>query len=128
MLSERHNNIAIYNWLANWLSNDVPHPKETVCDQSLALLSAIVQCFTQYSNLNDYINICADLILGNLQTDSYWLPRCFIRIDVAHFIKLASQWAPLKTVPRIVKEVIIRAIGLLIKCQTLENMYSILFS
>lgn len=46
MLRVRHSNISIFNWLANWVSSDVPRSKETVCDQSLALLSAIVQCFT----------------------------------------------------------------------------------
>ncbi|XP_029342201.1 uncharacterized protein LOC107883669 [Acyrthosiphon pisum] len=51
MLSERHSNVAIFNWLTNWKICDIPLPKITVCDQSLALLSAVVQCFTQYSSL-----------------------------------------------------------------------------
>lgn len=42
MLSERHSNIDIFHWLAKWVSSDVPRPKETICDQSLALLSGIV--------------------------------------------------------------------------------------
>jgi len=54
MLSESHTNVAIFNWLANWKKCDVPLPKITVCDQSLAILSAVVQCFTQYSSLQDY--------------------------------------------------------------------------
>lgn len=128
MLSERHNNVAIFNWLAKWRSNDVPNPKECVCDQSLALLSAIVQCFTQYSSLNEYIHVCADLILGELPTDSRWLPRCFVRTDVAHFIKLACSWTPLKTVPKRVKEIILRTIGLLVKCQSINDMHSLLLS
>lgn len=128
MLSERHSNIAIFNWLANWVSGDVPRPKETICDQSLALLSAIVQCFTQYSSLQEYINICSDLVLGDLSSNSHWLPKCFVRTDVAHFIKVASKWIPLKTVPRRVREVILRTIGLLIKFQSLNDMYALLLS
>lgn len=108
MLSERHSNIAIFNWLANWVSSDVPRPKKTICDQSLALLLAIVQCFTQYSSLQEYINICSDLVLGDLSSNSHWLPKCFVRTDLAHFIKVASKWIPLKTVPRRVREVILR--------------------
>ena len=27
MLSERHSNVAIFNWLANWKNSDVPMPK-----------------------------------------------------------------------------------------------------
>jgi len=62
MISERHTNIAIFNWLAKWISCDVPNPKETVRDQSIALLSAISRCCTQYSSLKDYIKICADIV------------------------------------------------------------------
>lgn len=129
MLSEDHSNMTIFHWLAKWIINSsVPRPKETVCDQSLALLSAIVQCFTQYSSLQEYLNICSDLVLGDLHADSHWLPKCYVRIDVAHFIKLACKWVPLKTVPRRVKEVILRTIGLLIKCQSLNQMYELLLS
>jgi len=46
MLTERHTTISIFNWLAKWLSFNIPQPRQTVCDQSLALLSAITQCFT----------------------------------------------------------------------------------
>lgn len=128
MLSERHTNLAIFNWLAKWVNSNVPRPKEAVCDQSLALLSAIVQCFTQYSSLHEYLNICSEFILGDLDVDSHWLPLCYVRTDVAHFIKLASKWIPLKTVHKRVREVILRTIGLLIKCQSLNEIYLLVFS
>lgn len=44
MTTERHTNIAISNWLLNWLNRGVPFLKQSVCDQSLAILSAIVNC------------------------------------------------------------------------------------
>lgn len=76
MLSEKHNNVTIFTWLSEWLNSDVQQPKETVCDMSLALLSAITQCFTQYSSLNDYINVCADLVIKELPDRALqWLPR-----------------------------------------------------
>lgn len=128
MLSERHTNKAIANWLARWLDNDVPQPTECVCDQSLALLSTIVQSFTQYSSLREYVNVCANLVRGELPITSQWLPKCFIRVDVAHFIKLACKWTPLKTVQKRVKEIILRTIGLLIKCQSFRDMHSLLSS
>ncbi|CAI6360328.1 unnamed protein product [Macrosiphum euphorbiae] len=128
MLSERHTNKAIANWLARWLNNDVPQPTECVCDQSLALLSAIVQSFTQYSSLREYVNVCANLVRGELPITSQWLPKCFVRVDVAHFIKLACKWIPLKTVQKRVKEIILRTIGLLIKCQSFSDMHSLLSS
>jgi len=55
---------------AKWISNDVPFPKEAVCEQSMALLSAIVQAFTQYSSLHQYLVVCAELTLGKLNSDS----------------------------------------------------------
>jgi len=91
MLSERHTNVAISNWFANWLNSDVPVPKQTVCDQSIALLSAIVKSFTQYSTLQDYVRAYASLLNGDVAVQSYWVPRCFVRIDIAHFIKTISR-------------------------------------
>lgn len=109
MLSERHNSLAISNWLSSWINCDVPRPKETVCDQSMALLSAISKSFTQYTTLQDYIIICADLLTKKIDKNSHLVPHCFIRIDVAHFVKTCSKWIPLKTIPRRVKEVILRS-------------------
>jgi len=123
MLSERHTNKAILNWLSRWLDDDIPQPVECVCDQSLALLSVAVQYFSQYSSLHEYVNICANLILGELLKMSQWLPRCIIRIDVAHFMKLACKWTHLKSTPKRVKEIILRTIGLIVKCQSLSDMH-----
>lgn len=76
MLSEKHTNITIFTWLSEWLNSNIQQPKETVCDMSLALLSAITRCFTQYSSLNDYINVCADLVINELpRHQSHILPR-----------------------------------------------------
>jgi len=128
MLSERHNTICISNWLAYWMSCNVPKPKKVVCDQSLALLSSIVRTFTQYSSLNSYIHACADILTNKIPKDFRWLPQCYIKLDVAHFMKLASQWPNLKLLNRRVKEIILRTIGCLLKCQDLEDVYSLFLS
>lgn len=76
MLSEKHNNTTIFAWLSEWLNCNVQSPKETVCDMSLALLSAITQCFTQYSSLSDYIQACADLTIMEFPHQKpNWIPR-----------------------------------------------------
>lgn len=90
VISERHTTLAIFNWLAKWVSNDVPLPKEAVCDQSMALLSAIIQAFTQYSSLHQYLVVCAELTLGKQSFDSHCVSNCFVRTDIAHFMKLVS--------------------------------------
>lgn len=128
MISERHCNIAISNWLSKWTSTDVIKPKETVCDNSVALLSAIVKSFTQYSSLQHYVKVCADLLTNEIDQTSYLLPKCFVRIDVAHFIKICSRWTPIKSVPRRVKEIVLRSVGLLIKSQSILELRSLLLS
>lgn len=128
MLSERHSNLAIARWLGQWCACDVPKPKESVCDNSLALLSALAQSFTQYSSLQDYVRMCADLLTGRIAAEVQWIPRCFIRIDIAHFIKIACKWIPLKSSPRRVREVVLRVVGLLIKSQSLIDIRSMLLS
>ncbi|KAF0694244.1 Uncharacterized protein FWK35_00037167, partial [Aphis craccivora] len=127
MISESHTNISISNWLQNWLNCDIPKPKEAVCDHSIALLSALVKSFTQYSTLQDYLRACARLLTED-EFDYHTIPRCFIRIDVAHFIKIASKWTPLKSITRLAREMILRAIGLLIKCKTLNEIRVLLLS
>lgn len=128
MISERHDNIAIYNWLSRWLKSGVPPPKETCCDMSLALLSAIVRSFTQYSSLNDYINVCSLLLFENNSRHSFWLPKCYIRIDVAHFVKNLTKWSPFKTVSKRVKEIYLRVICLIVKSQSISEIKTLLLS
>lgn len=128
MISESHCNIAISNWLLKWSSTNIKKPKETVCDNSVALLSAIVKSFTQYSSLQDYVKVCANLLTNEITETSYLVPRCFVRIDVANFIKICSKWTPIKSVPRRVREIVLRCVGLLIKSQSILELRSLLLS
>lgn len=72
--------------------------------------------------------MCADLTLNQLDSNSRWLPQCFVRTDVAHFIKMISRWPPLKTTHRRVTEIVLRLFGLLVKKQSIEEIYSLVFS
>jgi len=58
MLSEKHDNNSIYNWLVEWIRDGAPNPKQVITDMSLALLAAVVRAFTQYNNLTNYISAC----------------------------------------------------------------------
>lgn len=51
MLSERHDTSSISHWLQEWVKDVAPLPKIVVTDQSLALMSAAVKSFSQYSSL-----------------------------------------------------------------------------
>lgn len=63
--------------------------KQKKCDQSLALMSAIVQAFTEYQTLEKYLEVCFTLAVLKKDVD---LPTCYLRNDVNHFIHLVSQW------------------------------------
>lgn len=128
MVSEKHDNIAIFRLLSRWLKSNIPTPKETISDMSLALLTALVRSFTQYTYLNDYINACSLLILGNASHDSFLLSRCFIRIDVAHFIKNLTNCIASTTVSKRVKEIYLRAICIIIQSKNLSEIRSLLLS
>jgi len=104
--SERHDNIATTSG-SKMDKSGVPPPKETCCDMSLALLSAIVCSFTQYSSLNEYINVCSLFIFEYNSHHSFWLAKCYIRIDVSHFVKNVTKWSPFKTVSKRVKLTVI---------------------
>lgn len=113
MLSERHDNNSISYWLGEWCRNDIPMPKIVVVDQSLALMMAVVQTFTQYTTLAKYLDVCSSL-LNNEHVD---VPYCMLRNDFAHIMHLVSGWSEIKqSVPR-VKRFYLRCIALLIACE-----------
>jgi len=132
MLSEQHDNIAISLWMKRWLKCNVSAPKVVISDQSLALMSAIVQSYTEYKTLEKYLNVCF-LLLKNNNGEK---PTCFIRNDVNHFVQLITRWQLLKSskYPR-TKQLFCRAMCLLIFVkhfdeakQTFEAIFTIALS
>ena len=78
MLSERHTVVAITKWLITWVClAGIPHPKEVTCDASVAMLAGSVRAFTPNFTIAEYA-----------QSYEKSLPPCYIRIDVAHFLKI----------------------------------------
>lgn len=65
-----------------WIRSGAPRPREVVCDFSRALLTAAIRSFTNYATLGEYTDAYKE---GNL-------PACYIRINVAHFIKKYSNF------------------------------------
>lgn len=126
MLSEQHDNISISVWLKRWLRCNVKPPKVVISDQSVALMSGLIQGFTQYSFLESYLNVCFKLIVLKEEVE---IPTCFLRNDVNHFIKLVTQWDPVKNskYPS-TKQIITRAMGLLVLCTSIQEAESILES
>lgn len=133
MLSERHDTLSISTWLNRWLRCGVKSPKVVICDQSIALMSALTQSFTQYKSLEQYLQVCFSIVVLKKEEE---LPTCFIRNDVNHFVHLISQWKEVKDSKFVrTKELIIRGMGLLILCtciyeaeKILEAIFTIILS
>jgi len=92
MLSERHDTLSISIWLNKWLRCGVKSPKIVICDQSLALMSALTQTFTQYKSLEQYLQVCFSIVVLKKEE----VPTCFIRNDINHFVHFISQWKEVK--------------------------------
>lgn len=107
MLSERHDNNSIRFWLEEWIRDGAPKPKQVVTDMSLALMVAVIKAFTQFNTILSYIEGCFNFLCKNQLS----LPHCFIRCDVAHVIKLITNWSIFRSVDIRIKDFIVRTIG-----------------
>lgn len=117
MLSESQDAGSIATWLLQWVRRGAIPPKEVVCDASKAILNAVSLVFAGSHTIQEY---------ANAYSDTGPLPRCFIRLDNAHFIKLYSIF--LKNVHRPVRVFLLSAIGRLIVTQDLEKAAQLLKS
>ena len=102
MITEAHNTNSIQFWLMEWLGSGAPYPKEVVCDYSKALLAASIRVFTGLRNIQEYSNACTEIAV----------PACYIRLDVAHFIKMYAIF--LKNVRPRIKKFYLASIGKLL--------------
>jgi hypothetical protein len=92
MIPENHDTLSVCIWLNRLLKCGVRAPKMVISYQSLALMLALVQSFTQYDSLEDYLLVCFHLVMN---TSSNNIPSCYVRNDINHFVKLISQRSPL---------------------------------
>ncbi|KAF0703037.1 Uncharacterized protein FWK35_00038829, partial [Aphis craccivora] len=118
MVSEQHDTLTIFYWLAQWLKDGVPIPQETTCDYSKALLGAISRAFCNGITLYDYVEKCFNILYYKISNS---LP-CYIRIDIAHLVKLVCRWKCLTgTTNYRLKEFYVRCVMLLIRANCLEE-------
>lgn len=111
MLSEAHNTNAIAYWLLEWRRSGALPPKEIVIDFSMALINAVCMAFAGCSEGSSmYIQRCMNFLN---KSESYKLPSCFIRVDIAHVLKFVTRWKVFNVpnIRRRVKEFYVRAIG-----------------
>lgn len=107
-LSETHTSTYVRLWLMEWCRIGAPHPKEVVTEYSRALLTAAIKEFTGHANIEEYSDACRDTV-----------PACYVRIDVAHFIKNYSM--ALKKYSGPVRSFYLATIGQLVLCRTVDH-------
>lgn len=121
MLSERHDSDSIHYWLCAWIRTGAIPPNECVTDMSLALLYGVARAFARCHSVSDYLQLCwQNLSHGGL------LPKCYIRCDVAHVIKLMVQFPSLKKQIRRTRQFYLRALGQVIQCEDMKDMGNLL--
>ena len=116
MLSERHDTVTIHMWLERWIQAGVALPKEVICDSSKAILNAVVRTFSVFKTIEEY----ADASWSNPP------PKCYIRIDVAHFMKMYANF--LSSSPRRVRVFYLSCIGQIIMARSVEMAAEIIKS
>lgn len=104
MITEYHSVASVQHWLNEWLSLKIPLPNQICVDYSFALLHAAARTFDGCYNIYDYANKCRNNI-----------PRCYIRIDRAHFIKKYTRL--LKSSTKILKTFYALCISALCNCK-----------
>lgn len=126
MLSEQHDSTSIYLWLNRWLRCNIKPPKLVISDQSLALMSALVQAFTQYKSLEEYLDACFSIVVKNQNIP---IPQCMIKNDINHFMHLVTQWSSLKNTKFTrTKQLIALTMGLLVYSSTISESEQIVES
>lgn len=126
MLSASQNAVSIYSWLAHWKRAGASNPQEVVMDMSLALIYAAVLAFTRFKSLKEYLTHCYEAIFKQQVFEE----TCYIRNDVAHVVKLISQWPSLNKQHRLTKQFYLRSMGQVIQSTDvtdMENLFRAIF-
>lgn len=88
MVSEKQDLPTILYWLNKLQLSGVPSPNEIVTDMSRAILGAVSRAFCNGIGIKEYVDVCLQYLLK----ESTSFPTYFLRIDIAHFIKMQCRW------------------------------------
>lgn len=123
LISEKHDTNTLTYWMREWLRSGGSVPKQVVIDYSLALLNATSLAFNN-SDLKTYIENC--IVFDNSSSSMrVQRPRCLIRIDIAHLIKLVARWSCFKHESLEKKDFYLRCVGLLSTCTKIDEFIQI---
>lgn len=111
MISQRHSHIFIGYFLMHFRHhmNNGRIPHEIIMDESSALILACIQTFTNSKTVAEYMNACFDSLFHGAEH-----PKCYIRIDRAHFVATLMRNQHLNALDNKKKTLYRRLIGYLI--------------
>lgn len=113
MLSEQNDANWITYFMSEWVRETSEIPNQFTSDMSMALLNGAVKSFASCGSVADYVRQLFDL-LCNVTTNAP-TPKCFVRIDVAHFMKNLTSCDLLKNSPKKVRDFYIRSVAYMMK-------------
>jgi len=100
-------------------------PNEVVIDESNALKSVVCRKLAECRSTKEYISHCFSHLTGETEN----LPSCFVRVDHIHIIGKISKWKMWKTIGNaVLRDHLLRFVGLLVQAETLESFRDILES
>lgn len=86
MITQDQSSENIEFFLKKMFKHPIKPPAEFVCDESKALMKALISAFTKCQGIEEFIDQC----MQTLQTGAA-PPKCRIKLDRAHFIKNAEK-------------------------------------
>lgn len=86
MITQDQSSENIEFFLKKMFKHPIKPPAEFVCDESKALLKALISAFTKCDGIEEFVDQC----ILTLQTGAA-PPKCQIKLDRAHFIKNAEK-------------------------------------
>lgn len=119
LISEKHDTNTLTYWMREWLRSGGSISKQVVIDYSPALLNAASLAFNN-CDLKTYIENC--IVFDNSSSSMrVQRPRCLIRIDIAHLIKLVTRWSCFHHESLDKKDFYLRSVGLLSTCTEIDK-------
>lgn len=96
-------------------------PNEVMMDDSSALLLANILTFTNAKNMTEYLNQCYAALFEQGEP-----PKCYVRLDRAHFIKSLNDCKALNAVDKTKKKFYKRIMGYVMLCDDIEEVQMII--
>lgn len=121
MLSAQQDSTRISYFFSRWLE-DFKKPSEVVVDDSKAFLKSCAMTFASCSSIKEYIDVCFEKLKG----EDVQLPKCFICLDVAHFVKNLHKNKIVKAMAAAPKQFYLSCIGFIMQCEQYSEIREII--